>query len=51
MWSYTIITRAVGGFHEEKISNKMKFGTVTQSFVLNHQKSPHVFELKSTQNS
>ena len=43
----------VRGFQLEKIrwtSNKLKFGTVIQNYVLNHQnKSPHVFDLGKSQ--
>ena len=33
----------VGGFHLEKISNKLQFGTVTKNYVLNHQKIAPMF--------
>ena len=42
MWSFTIISPVVGGFHLEKISNKLKFGTVIKIFVLNHQEIPKI---------
>ena len=31
------------GFHLEKISNKLAFGTVTQNYVLNQQKKATMF--------
>ena len=36
------------GFHLEKISNKLKFGTVTKNYVLNHHKKNPMFLTQET---